>query len=68
MDNFDWSTLTGTWIGILILIVVAIWTILMILAPFFWYGAWARAKECSHKLDTLIRLKQAELDQAQRTG
>jgi hypothetical protein len=44
----------------LLLLVAAIFAlfygVLSLLAPFFWYGAWKRAKECSEKLSTLIEL------------
>jgi cation transport ATPase len=36
--------------------------VLSLLAPFFWYGAWKRAKEISLKMDTLIELTRVRRD------
>jgi len=33
-----------------------VYAVLAFLAPFYLYGAWKRAKECSEKLSTLIEL------------
>jgi hypothetical protein len=36
-----------------------VWAILLFLLPFFVYGAWQRAKECSQKLDALVAIQRA---------
>lgn len=55
MNNFD-NLLAGP-IGLILGILLIIWSILMFFAPFFWYGTSKRAKEISDKLDTLIQLR-----------
>lgn len=53
MNNFDMgSGLGGMGIfGGLLMIFGFIWTVLMFFAPFFWYGAWYRAKQMDEKLE-----------------
>lgn len=45
-------------IGIIIAIVGIIWGVLMLFAPFFWYGTNRRTREISKKMDTLIEIQQ----------
>ena len=40
--------------------VALVWGIMMFLLPFFVWGAWQRARECSERLDTLINAARAE--------
>ena len=46
-------------LAVVVAIFVVVWWILLFLLPFFVYGAWQRAKECSRKLDRLIEIQQA---------
>jgi hypothetical protein len=45
-------------LGIVVAVLVALWLILMLFAPFFWYGTNSRTRETSKKMDTLIQLYQ----------
>ena len=36
---------------------IVVWSVFLMLLPFFVYGAWRRAKEVSEKMDSLIRLQ-----------
>lgn len=45
---------------VFVVALVLIWAILLFLLPFFVYGAWQRAKECSLKLDQLVQLARAQ--------
>tara|TARA_R110002110_G_scaffold301156_1_gene515217 strand:- start:181663 stop:181881 length:219 start_codon:yes stop_codon:yes gene_type:complete len=38
------------WLILILTIFMFVWFVLMIFLPFFVYGAWFRAKECSNKL------------------
>lgn len=53
MNNFDMgSGMAGMGIfGGLLMVFFYIWAVLMFFAPFFWYGAWYRAKQMDEKLE-----------------
>ena len=60
MNNLD-DLLVGP-IGVILGILLIIWSVLMFFAPFFWYGTSKRAKEISEKLDTLIAIRKESND------
>ena len=45
--------------GLIGAILFFIWAVLMFFAPFFWYGAWYRAKQIDRKLEETNRLLEA---------
>jgi hypothetical protein len=45
--------------GFILGVFAFIWCVLMFFAPFFWYGAWYRAKEVDKKLEETNRLLRA---------
>lgn len=53
-------------LGVILMIFGAIWSVLMFFAPFFWYGAWYRAKQIDAKLsETNELLRDIELSLAE---
>lgn len=48
MDNFGMGGMRV--FGLILMIFGLIWAVLMFFAPFFWYGAWYRAKQIDEKL------------------
>ena len=64
MDNFGMTSGLGGmgFFGGVLMIFGFIWAVLMFFAPFFWYGAWYRAKQMDEKLtETNELLKDIEL-------
>jgi len=57
--------LVGT-TGLIVIVIAAIWAVLYLLAPFFWYGTNKRCKEISEKLDELIDIQRRSLYQRER--
>lgn len=62
--NLDQLFTTGALapFAVVIFALAVAWSILLFLLPFFVYGAWYRAKQCSEKLDTLISLQHRALE------
>jgi hypothetical protein len=58
MEDF----LVGT-TGLIVVIIVIIWGVLSLFAPFFWYGTNKRCKEISEKMDELIEIQRRALFQ-----
>lgn len=59
MDNIPDPSTMHPLAALLLLVALLfgiVYAVLAFLAPFYLYGAWKRAKECSEKLSTLIEL------------
>jgi len=52
----DMESVMASGVGGMLMVVLVIWAILMMFAPFFWYGTNSRTKETSKKLDIIINL------------
>ena len=62
------ETLFPGTLGLVLAIIVFIWGVLMLFAPFFWYGTNNRTRETSEKLDTLIKLQKETLKALRERG
>jgi len=56
------DVLAGT-TGLVVILIVIMWAVLSILAPFFWYGTNVRAREISEKMDELVKIQRRALFQ-----
>ena len=53
--------------GLIVIVIICIWGVLNLLAPFFWYGTNKRTKEISQKMDELIDIQRRALYQRERS-
>ena len=55
--------------GLILMVFGLIWAVLMFFAPFYWYGAWYRAKQMDEKLaETNELLRDIELSLSARAS
>lgn len=73
MNNLDMGAGLGGMgvFGIVLMVFGFVWAVLMFFAPFFWYGAWYRAKQMDEKLEetnALLRRMAERADQPDSKG